>query len=70
MAEYRGDEANKGEKAKSKTWSDVVKGLKIEDELETSNSDKSGDELETTNSVRMFDLETMNQLKAKRKKGQ
>ena len=43
---------------------------KIEDELETANSDKSGDELETTDSVRMFDLETMNQLKAKRKKGQ
>ena len=28
------------EKAKTKTWSDVVKGLKIEDELETTNSDK------------------------------
>ena len=28
-----GDEAKKGKKAK--TWSDVVKGLKIEDELET-----------------------------------
>ena len=28
-------------KAKTKTWSDVVKGVKIEDELETANSDKS-----------------------------
>ena len=28
-------------KAKSWTWSDVVKGLKIEDELEITNSDKS-----------------------------
>ena len=28
------------EKAKTKTWSDVVKGMKIEDELETTNSDK------------------------------
>ena len=37
--------------------------------METANSDKSGDELETTDSVRMFDLETMNQLKARRKKG-
>ena len=42
----------------------------IEDELETANSDKSGDESKTTDSVRMFDSETPNQLKAKRKKGQ
>ena len=27
--------------AKTKTWSDMVKGLKIDDELETTNSDKS-----------------------------
>ena len=44
--------SNKGEKAK------------IEDELETTNSDKSGDESETA------DSETPNQLKAKRKEGQ
>ena len=36
-AKYGGDEANKGEKAKTETWSDVVKGLKTEDELETTN---------------------------------
>ena len=46
----------------------MVKGLKIEDELETSNSDKSGNESETVDSVRFFDSETLNQLKAKRKK--
>ena len=48
----------------------MVKGLKIDDELETGNLDKSGDELETIDLVRMFDLETPNQLKAKWKKGQ
>ena len=34
--------AKNGRKARTKTWSDVVKGLEIEDELKTSNSDKSG----------------------------
>ena len=28
------------EKAKTRSWSDVVKGLKMEDELETTNLDK------------------------------
>ena len=46
-----------------------MKGLKIEDELETANSSKSEDKLETADSVRMFDSETPNQLKAKRKEG-
>ena len=47
-----------------------MKGLKIKDEFETANSDKSGDELETADSVRMFDSETPNHLDAKQKKGQ
>ena len=63
-----GDEAKKSQKAK--TLSDVVKGLKIEDELETANPNKSRDELETTGSVRMLDSEMLNQLKAKQKEGQ
>ena len=57
-------------KAKTKTWSVVVKGLKIEDELETTNLDKSGNESEIDDSVRMFDSETPNHLDAKQKKGQ
>ena len=69
-AEQGGDEAKKGEKAKTKTWSDVVKGLKTEDELETTNSDESENELERADSVRLFDLETPNQPKATRRKGQ
>ena len=50
-----GDEAKKGKNVK--TWSNVVKGLKIEDGLETANSDKSGDESETADSVRMLGLQ-------------
>ena len=46
-----------------------MKGLKIKDEFETANSDKSGDELETADSVRMFDSEAPNQLKANQRKG-
>ena len=39
--------------------------LKIEDELETTNADRNGNDSETTNSVRTFDSEMPNQLKAK-----
>ena len=41
-------------KAKTKTWSNVVKGLK-EDELEKANSNKSGNVSETTDSIKQFD---------------
>ena len=47
----------------------MVKGLK-EDELETSNSDKSGNESETTNSVEKSDSEEPNHMKAKRTRRQ
>ena len=56
--------------AKTETWSDVVKGLKTKDELETTNLDESENRSEEADSVQMFDLETPNQLKAKWKKGQ
>ena len=49
----------------TKTWSDEVKGLKIEDELRTVNSDKNGNESEIANSVEQFNSEEPNQLKAK-----
>ena len=49
-------------------WFDVVKGLKTEDKLETTNSDVSGDESELTDSIEMFNLET-NRLRAKRREG-
>ena len=38
------DRANRKKKAKTRTWSDVVKGLKPEDELGTTNSEKRGNE--------------------------
>ena len=37
--------------AKTKTWSNVVKSLKIEDKLETANTDKNENESETTDLV-------------------
>ena len=43
----------------------MVKGLKMEDELETSNSDKSGNGSKTTDSVEHFDSDKPNHLKAK-----
>ena len=70
----RGSRVKKGkddqEKAKTKTWPDVVKGPKIEDELETPNSEKRGNESETTDSVEQFGSEESNHLKAKWTKGQ
>ena len=45
------DRANWKMEAKTRTCFDVVKGLKIEDELETANSDKRGNESEATKSV-------------------
>ena len=48
-------------------WSDVAKGLKIEDELETLNSDESKNESVVTDSIEMFDLNMPNQRRAKRR---
>ena len=57
-SKHGGDEGNKREKAK------------IKDELETPYSDESGNRSEAADSVRMFDSETPNQLKAMRREGQ
>ena len=65
-----GDIAKKGVKAKTKTWSNVVKGLKTEGELETANSGKSAIETEVTDSIEIFDSDIMKQLRAKQRKGQ
>ena len=46
------------------------KGKKTEDELETANSDVSENRSEEAESVRMFDSDTRNQLRAKRKRRQ
>ena len=48
----------------------MVKGLKIEDELETATSNKIEYESDTTDSIEQLDSEEPNYLKAKRTKGQ
>ena len=53
-------------KTKTRTLFDVVKGLKIENELETTNSDKSGNGSGTTDLVEQFDSDELNHLKAQR----
>ena len=50
----------KDEKPKIQMWSDFVKGLKIEDELKSMNSEKSRNESKTVDSVEMFDSEELN----------
>ena len=65
-----GGKAKKGRKARTWTYSKVVKSIKIEDKLETANSGKRENELEATNSVEQFDSEELNHLKDKRTRGQ
>ena len=57
-------------KVRTRTWSDVVKGLKKEEKSKTGNSDKRGNGSKTTDSVEQFDSYELNQLKAKWMKGQ
>ena len=47
---------------------DAIKGEKTEDELETANSDESENRSEGAESVRMFDSDTLNQPRPKRKR--
>ena len=61
------DRADRKKKARTTTSSDVVKGLKKEAELETTNLDKRGNESETTDSVEQFDLDELNYIMAMRK---
>ena len=64
------DRADQEKKARTKTWLDVVKGLKKEEELETSNSDKSRNKSETFDSVKLYDSDKPNHMTAKRTRGQ
>ena len=61
--EQGGGKAKKGRKANTRTWADMVKGLK-EEELETSNLDKSMNVSETTDSVEQFYSNESNHMKA------
>ena len=47
---------------------DAIKGDKTEDELETANSDESENQSEVAESVRMFDSDTPDQPRAKRRR--
>ena len=49
---------------------DAIKGKEIEDELETANSDESENRSEEAESVQMFDSDTLNQPRPKRKRRQ
>ena len=49
---------------------DAIEGEKTEDELETANSDESENRSEGADSVRMFDSDTLNQPRPKRKRKQ
>ena len=49
---------------------DFVRGLKIEDELEITNSDKSGNGSEIANSVEQFDSNESNHMEVKRTRRQ
>ena len=69
ITEQGGGKAKKGRKANTRTWADMVKGLK-EEELETSNLDKSMNVSETTDSVEQFDSNESNHMEAKRIKRQ
>ena len=70
IARQGGDIAKKGVKAKTKTWSNVLKGLKTEDELKIANSGESAIQSKVTDSIEMFDSDITNRLRAKRRKGQ
>ena len=70
LVKKRGGKAKKAEKTKTQTWSEVVTGLKIEDELETTNSDKSKNESEAPDLEEVFDSKEPNQVKAKQTRRQ
>ena len=71
---HKGSSRKKEPKPTRHGGDDAVKGEKTGDELETANSDESSDESENrsevTELVRMFDSDTLNQLRAKRKRRQ
>ena len=55
-------------KARTRTWADVVKGLK-EGESETTDSDKTEDESKTVDSVQEVDSGESNHMKARWTRG-
>ena len=67
---HKGSNQKKEPKPAGHGGDEAIKGEKSEDELETANSDESENRSEDVESVRMFDSDTLNQLRAKRKRRQ
>ena len=61
----KNDRADGKKKAKTLDHVHVVKGLKVKDELETTNSDKSGNKSLIIDLLKVFDSDEPKQLKAK-----
>ena len=55
---------SRGDKARTKMWSNIGKGLKIEAEFEITNLDERRIELEVLNSIGLFDFDTPDRMKA------
>ena len=67
---HKGSSRKKEPKPTKYGGDEAIKGKKTEDELETANSDKSADRSEVVESVRIFDSDTLNQQRPKRKRRQ
>ena len=66
----KGSSRRREPKATMHWGKDAIEGEKTEDELETANSNKSENRSEEAESVRMFDSDTLNQPRPKRKRRQ
>ena len=67
---HKGSSRKKKLKPTNRGGDEAIKGEKTEDELETANSNERENRSKEAESVRMFDSDTRNQPRAKRKRGQ
>ena len=67
---HKGSSRKKEPKPTMHGGDDAIKGEKTEDKLETANLDESENRSEEAESVRMFDSDTLNQPRPKRKRRQ
>ena len=69
-SEQKGSNRRREPKPTKHGGDDAIKGEKTKDKLETTNSDESEDRSEVAESVQMFDSDTLNQPRPKRKRRQ
>mgnify|MGYP000364908137 CR=1 FL=1 len=69
-SEHKGSSRKKEPKPTKHGEDDTIKGEKTKDKLVTANSDERENRSEEAESVRMFDSDTLNQLRPKRKRRQ